>query len=164
MEWVKKEDKYKVPIKSWCSNIEVLAMKQAEDLAMHPVVFHHVSLMPDCHPGYGMPIGGVIAAYNAVIPNAVGVDIGCGMGSVRTNLPVSETSREKLREVVTLVKKYIPCGEGKAHKSRQTWDNLDLWAFPSPQGIYFLTNVTTSLSFSLLVSDTGRLVLTDPIP
>jgi tRNA-splicing ligase RtcB len=95
----KKRKKYKVPIKSWCSNLEGLAMKQAEDLAMHPVVFYHVSLMPDCHPGYGMPIGGVIAADNAAIPNAVGVDIGCGMGSVRTNLPVSETSRNSLREV-----------------------------------------------------------------
>ena len=125
MEWVKKEDKYKVPIKSWCSNLEDVAMKQAEDLAMHPVVFHHVSLMPDCHPGYGMPIGGVIAADNAVIPNAVGVDIGCGMGSVRTNLPVSETSRENLRAVVTLVKKYVPCGEGNAHKEPQAWENLD---------------------------------------
>jgi len=125
MEWVKKEEKYKVPIKSWCSNLEDVAMKQAEDLAMHPVVFHHVSLMPDCHPGYGMPIGGVIAADNAVIPNAVGVDIGCGMGSVRTNLPVSETGRENLRAVVTLVKKYIPCGEGNAHKEPQAWENLD---------------------------------------
>ena len=105
MEWVKKEEKYKVPVKSWCSHVEELAMKQACDLAMHPVVFHHVSLMPDCHPGYGMPIGGVIAADNAVIPNAVGVDIGCGMGSVRTSLLVSETSRQTLRQVVTLVKK-----------------------------------------------------------
>nr|WP_321403696.1 RtcB family protein [uncultured Desulfobacter sp.] len=125
MEWVKKEEKYKVPIKSWCLNLEELAMKQAEDLAMHPVVFHHVALMPDCHPGYGMPIGGVIAADNAIIPNAVGVDIGCGMGSVRTNLPVSETSRNSLREVVTLVKNYVPCGEGNAHKSPQAWENLN---------------------------------------
>ena len=125
MEWVKKKKNYKVPIKSWCSNLEGLAMKQAEDLAVHPVVFRHVALMPDCHPGYGMPIGGVIAADNAVIPNAVGVDIGCGMGSVRTSLPVSETSRNSLREVVTLVKKYVPCGEGKSHNAPQTWENLD---------------------------------------
>ena len=136
MEWIKKEDRYKVPIKSWCANIEELAMKQAEDLAMHPVVFHHVSLMPDCHPGYGMPIGGVIAVDNAVIPNAVGVDIGCGMGSVRTSLPVSETSREDLRKVVTLVKKYVPCGEGRAHKSRQTWENLDEMEVYEERGWY----------------------------
>jgi tRNA-splicing ligase RtcB len=125
MKWIKKEDRYKVPIKSWCSDVEDLAMKQAEDLAVHPKVFHHVSLMPDCHPGYGMPIGGVIAASEAVIPNAVGVDIGCGMGAVRTSLPVAETTREKLRQVVIQVKKYVPCGEGKAHPSRQVWEGLD---------------------------------------
>lgn len=125
MEWVKKEDKYRVPIKSWCRNVEDLAMKQAEDLAMHPAVFRHVSLMPDCHPGYGMPIGGVIATTDVVIPNAVGVDIGCGMGAVKTNIPVAETTREKLREVTHQVKKAVPCGEGRAHKCRQAWDGLD---------------------------------------
>lgn len=125
MEWVKKEDNYNVPIKSWCADIDEMALKQAQDLAMHPVVFRHVALMPDCHPGYGMPIGGVIAALDAVIPNAVGVDIGCGMGSLKTNIAVSETSREKLRQVVELIKKSIPSGEGRAHKTEQPWEGLD---------------------------------------
>ena len=75
MEWIKDEDNFDVPIKSWCKDIEDGAMAQAADLAKHPVVFRHVALMPDCHQGYGMPIGGVIACTNAVIPNAVGVDI-----------------------------------------------------------------------------------------
>lgn len=136
MEWIKKEDNYKVPIKSWCKNVEDLAMKQATDLATHPVVYHHVALMPDCHPGYGMPIGGVIAALDAVIPNAVGVDIGCGMGSVRTNIPVSETNQEKLRQIVTRIKKYIPCGEGKANKDRQLWEGLDDIDMYSQKGWY----------------------------
>jgi len=125
MEWIKKKDNYKVPIKSWCRDLEDLALAQAQDLARHPVVFHHVALMPDCHVGYGMPIGGVIAAKDAVIPNAVGVDIGCGMGSVRTNIPVSETSREKIREIVERVKETVPCGEGRAHKKAQAWEGLD---------------------------------------
>nr|MDJ0913370.1 RtcB family protein [Desulfobacterales bacterium] len=86
MEWIKDEDNFKVPVKSWCQDIEEGAMAQAADLARHPVVFRHVALMPDCHQGYGMPIGGVIACTNAVIPNAVGVDIGCGMGAVRTSI------------------------------------------------------------------------------
>lgn len=125
MQWIKKEDNYKVPIKSWCKDVEDTAMKQASDLAMHPVVYHHVSLMPDCHPGYGMPIGGVIAAKDAVIPNAVGVDIGCGMGSVRTNIQVCQTNRENIRQVVKQVKQYVPCGEGRANKIRQPWEGLD---------------------------------------
>lgn len=124
MEWIKNEGNYKVPVKSWCKDIEDGAMSQAEDLARHPVVFHHVSLMPDCHQGYGMPIGGVIACENAVIPNAVGVDIGCGMGAVKTSIPVADTSRELLREIITLVKKKIPCGEGNAYPKAQSWEGF----------------------------------------
>ena len=51
----------KVPIKSWCANIEVGARAQALNVANHPAIFHHFALMPDCHQGYGMPIGGVAA-------------------------------------------------------------------------------------------------------
>ncbi len=125
MEWGKKEAHFMVPIKSWCDSVEDMAMQQAQDLAVHPVVWHHVALMPDCHPGYGMPIGGVIAADNAVIPNAVGVDIGCGMESVRTSIPVEETCRDTLRQVTFEVKKTVPCGEGKSHRDKQKWQGLE---------------------------------------
>lgn len=124
MEWVKKEEYFRVPIKSWCGDVEEIAMAQASDLARHPAVFRHVSLMPDCHPGYGMPIGGVIACEDAVIPNAVGVDIGCGMGAVQTTVSASEATRERLREAVTLVKEQVPCGEGKAHRKAQSWEGF----------------------------------------
>lgn len=125
MKWVKKEDNYRVPIKSWCEDMETEAMKQAEDLARHPSVFRHVALMPDCHPGYGMPIGGVIACADDIIPNAVGVDIGCGMGAVRTSIPVTEADRPRLRELITRIRERIPCGEGRSHRSGQSWDHLD---------------------------------------
>lgn len=125
MEWIKKEEQYRVPIKSWCNLVEDTALAQAVDLARHPAVYHHVALMPDCHPGYGMPIGGVIACENAVIPNAVGVDIGCGMGAVKTSIPVADASRETIREIVTRVKELIPCGEGKAHKDAQDWEGFE---------------------------------------
>ena len=65
------------PIKSWCPDIEEGALDQAKNLANLPFVFKHVALMPDTHLGYGMPIGGVIATQGVVVPNAVGVDIGC---------------------------------------------------------------------------------------
>ena len=121
MEWVKKEENYRVPIKSWCRNIEDGALAQAIDLTQHPTVYHHISLMPDCHQGYGMPIGGVIACKEAVIPNAVGVDIGCGMGAVQTSINVAESTWEKIRKVTTLLKQRVPCGEGRAHKTPQRW-------------------------------------------
>ena len=125
MEWIKNEENFNVPVKSWCNDIEDGAMDQAVDLAKHPVVFSHVALMPDCHQGYGMPIGGVIACTNAVIPNAVGVDIGCGMGAVRTSIDVSEATRDQLRDVVKRVKETVPCGEGRAHKKAQNQDGFD---------------------------------------
>jgi tRNA-splicing ligase RtcB (3'-phosphate/5'-hydroxy nucleic acid ligase) len=49
----------KIPIVSWCKDADEETLVQAENLASHPAVFHHVALMPDCHVGYGMPIGGV---------------------------------------------------------------------------------------------------------
>ena len=86
MKWIK-DIKNSIPVKSWCDQVEPGALEQAVNLAKHPVTFKHIALMPDCHVGYGMPIGGVIACENAVIPNAVGVDIGCGMIAVETDCP-----------------------------------------------------------------------------
>ena len=72
----------KLPIKLWLPGDEELdeaTMQQAKNLANLPVARFWVGVMPDCHLGYGMPIGGVLATEKAVVPNAVGVDIGCGM-------------------------------------------------------------------------------------
>lgn len=77
MKWVRYEESMNVPIKSWCHSIEVGALKQAFNMSKHPAVFHHIALMPDVHQGYGVPIGSVIACKDAIIPNAVGVDVSC---------------------------------------------------------------------------------------
>lgn len=74
------------PIKLWLQNIEPGALSQARNLANLPFVFRHIAIMPDAHQGYGMPIGAVMATRGVVVPNAVGVDIGCGMCAVRTSL------------------------------------------------------------------------------
>jgi tRNA-splicing ligase RtcB len=72
--------------------------------------------MPDTHVGYGMPIGGVIAAENTIIPNAVGVDIGCGMVFEQTNIPVEllmtkETGNGKLAQsIIGEIMSAIPTG------------------------------------------------------
>lgn len=73
-------------IKLWLDDIEEGALQQAKNLANLPFVFKHVAIMPDSHQGYGMPIGGVLATKGVVIPNAVGVDIGCGICAVKTSL------------------------------------------------------------------------------
>ncbi len=89
-------DKY--PIKIWAERdtIEDSCLEQAEHIAMLPFTYKWAALMPDTHTGKGMPIGGVVACDGAVIPNAVGVDIGCGMAFVQTDIPVA-----LLRETIT---------------------------------------------------------------
>ena len=68
-----------IPIKLWLNDIEEGALAQAKNLANLPFAFKHISIMPDSHQGYGMPIGGVLLTKGVIIPNAVGIDIGCGM-------------------------------------------------------------------------------------
>jgi tRNA-splicing ligase RtcB len=122
MKWVKEQENKALPIKSWCEEVEPGALEQAQALSRHPVIVRHVALMPDCHQGYGMPIGGVIACANAVIPNAVGVDIGCGMGAVKTDLRAAEIDGpSRIRELLEYIKQRVPVGEGHAHKEERTW-------------------------------------------
>ena len=106
-----------VPIKSWCPDPEEGTLRQAKNMAALPIVFSHVCLMPDAHEGYGMPIGGVIAARNIVIPNAVGVDIGCGMRAVKTSL--KEIGTDEIKQIMSGIRARIPLGF-KHHKNRQT--------------------------------------------
>ena len=125
MEFVKSEG-LPIHIKSWCRDIEDTAMTQAENLARHPALRHHVALMPDCHCGIGMPIGGVIAAKDAVIPAAVGVDIGCGMIAVETDIPAEKLEDMRFRRAIhSRIKELVPVGEGKMHKDPQAWDGFE---------------------------------------
>ncbi len=126
MKWEKMEEGYLRPIKSWCENCEEGAVKQAENLAKHPALFGHVSLMPDAHQGYGMPIGGVIAADNVIIPSAVGVDIGCGMIAVETDIPAERLEDMSIRrEFQNKLKARIPVGEGEHFKEAQEWEGFE---------------------------------------
>ncbi len=106
-----------IPIKLWLEDIEDGALDQAKHLANLPFVFKHISLMPDTHQGYGMPIGGVMATKNVIIPNAVGVDIGCGMCAVKTSL--IEIDTDTLKKIMSEIRKVIPVGFSH-HKKRQS--------------------------------------------
>lgn len=113
----------KVPIKMWLTDIEEGAMEQAKDLAELPFVHKHVALMPDCHKGYGMPIGGVMACDKVVVPNAVGVDIGCGMCAVMTSLEASELSTSTLGSIKSAIEETIPSGFNH-HDKPQEWSGF----------------------------------------
>lgn len=106
----------KVPVKMWLEDIEDGALAQIRNLANLPFAFNSVAIMPDAHQGYGMPIGGVLATHGVVIPNAVGVDIGCGMCAVKTSL--KELSTETLKQIMGEIRHAIPVGFNH-HKERK---------------------------------------------
>ena len=85
----------RVPIKSWAPDLEGSALEQATNLSNLPFAIRHVALMPDAHTGYGMPIGGVLFADGAVVPYAIGVDIGCGVALVETDLTAGPCPRRQ---------------------------------------------------------------------
>ena len=92
----------------WLDDIEDGAMLQAMHVANLPFAFMHVAMMPDAHQGFGMPIGTVLATRDTVIPNAVGVDIGCGMHLIKTDL--TEIDKEGIVKIMADIRKNIPLG------------------------------------------------------
>jgi tRNA-splicing ligase RtcB len=105
-----------IPIKLWLNKIDSGAMAQARNLADFPFAFHHVAIMPDAHKGYGMPIGGVLATRDVVIPNAVGVDIGCGMVAVQTT--VRNLQKAVVKQILDKLRQVVPVGFNH-HKEAQ---------------------------------------------
>ena len=98
----------KIPIKMWLEDLEEGAMRQLRNLANLPFAYKHIAVMPDAHQGYGMPIGGVLATQGVIIPNAVGVDIGCGMCAMRSNL--EDVDREILKKIIGGIRAAVPVG------------------------------------------------------
>lgn len=106
-------------VKMWTTEVDDMAREQIENLASLPFVHHHIALMPDCHGGMGMPIGGVLPTKDVVIPNAVGVDIGCGMCAVKTNIRARRLTEKILRKVIMKgIRERIPLGMDH-HKEMQ---------------------------------------------
>lgn len=107
------EKKQRIPLKIWMSSeseLEEGAFKQAMNLTQLAFAYHHIALMPDAHLGYGMPIGGVLAADGAILPNAVGLDIGCGMRAVKTSRLASDISLQWLNLMMKNINRTIPRG------------------------------------------------------
>ena len=111
----------RIPIKLWLDDIDDNALEQARNLAKLPFTYHHIAIMPDAHLGYGMPIGGVMATRGVIVPNAVGVDIGCGMCAVRSSLDHYDT--DSLKKVMSIIRDNVPVGFNH-HKEKQTWDGF----------------------------------------
>ena len=111
-----------IPIKIWLDEPEEGSIIQAKNLANLPFAFKQICLMPDTHQGYGMPIGGVLATKGVIIPNAVGVDIGCGMCAVKTNVKADGISKEDIKKIMSGVRELIPLGFD--HQKERQDENL----------------------------------------
>jgi tRNA-splicing ligase RtcB len=102
-------DKYEVPVKIYTDEVEHQALAQLANIARLPFIHDHVAAMPDVHAGIGATVGAVIPTRGAIIPAAVGVDIGCGMNAVRLSL-AAEQLPDNLSTVRSAIEAAVPLG------------------------------------------------------
>src|SRR5436190_4115504 len=106
-----------VPVKIYTTELEATARLQLVNISKLPIVHHHVAAMPDVHLGIGATVGSVIPTKQAIIPAAVGVDIGCGMIARRLSLTANDLDEERLRKVFKQISRDVPVGFG-SHNDR----------------------------------------------
>jgi tRNA-splicing ligase RtcB len=125
-----------VPIKMWTRGVPVEdgARAQLARAAQMPFVFKHVAVMPDVHVGIGATVGSVIPTKGAVIPAAVGVDIGCGMMAARTSLVASDLP-DNLEAIRSVIEQAVPHGRsvGRGQRDHGSWGSpppaiVEAWA------------------------------------
>src|SRR3954470_11029872 len=99
-----------VPVKVYTGDLEPQARAQLINISRLPVVHHHVAAMPDVHLGIGATVGSVIPTVKAIIPAAVGVDIGCGMMAARLSLTGDDFSEKELKKIFGQIERDVPVG------------------------------------------------------
>jgi len=108
-----------VPVKIYTDDIEPSAREQLVNLSQLPIIHHHVAAMPDVHAGIGATVGTVIATKHAIIPAAVGVDIGCGMIAARTSLAADQIDEQKLKRIFDQISRDVPVGREQHRDGRE---------------------------------------------
>ncbi|MFL6239387.1 MAG: RtcB family protein [Actinomycetes bacterium] len=136
---------------SWASTIEPDTIAQAARTARLPIVAGHVALMPDAHVGIGATVGSVIPTKGAVIPAAVGVDIGCGMVAMETDLTATDLP-DSLDTLLPLIEKRVPAGVGKGHDSIVDARALDAVGLPTATELTSKQVATVGRQFGTLGS------------
>ena len=106
-----------VPVKIWTEDVEGTALQQLKNLSSMPFLHKHIACMPDVHAGKGSTIGSVIATDGAIIPAAVGVDIGCGMNAVQLTLTAKDLP-DNLHEIRNSIEKMIPLAATEGHAGK----------------------------------------------
>jgi len=107
-----------VPVKVYTGEIEPEARLQLVNISKLPIVHHHVAAMPDVHLGIGATVGSVIPTKKAIIPAAVGVDIGCGMMAAQLSLTANELNEASLKKVFNQISRDVPVGFGQHDDGR----------------------------------------------
>ena len=114
----------RLPVKVWATDLEPEAEMQVKNLANLPFIHKHVAVMPDAHAGKGSTIGTVIATHGAIIPAAVGVDIGCGMCAVKLPFTIDALGGdEKLRSLRHSIERSVPTGR---HGNKDVSDRVNV--------------------------------------
>ena len=108
-----------VPVQVYTDDLEASARQQLVNLSQLPIIHHHVAAMPDVHAGIGATVGTVIATKHAVIPAAVGVDIGCGMIAARTSLTADQLDEKNLKRVFDQISRDVPVGRDQHREGRE---------------------------------------------
>jgi tRNA-splicing ligase RtcB len=106
-----------VPVRIYTNEVEPAARLQLVNVSRLPIVHHHVAAMPDVHLGIGATVGSVIPTRRAIIPAAVGVDIGCGMMASRLSLSASRLDEKSLKKTFDQISRDVPVGFAQ-HKDR----------------------------------------------
>ena len=120
---------------SWATDIDEQTLAQAERSASLPFIPGHVALMPDAHFGYGATVGSVIPTKGAIIPSAIGVDIGCGMIAARLNLSATDLP-DDLQPLHSSIARAVPAGVGRGHHAAASGVGADVAMpdLPATQG------------------------------
>ena len=120
--------KAKVPVKIWSElhSVESAALDQLTNIANLPFVFKHVAAMPDVHLGKGATVGSVVATKGAICPAAVGVDIGCGMMAIKTDLNANIV-QDKIKEIRHSIERSVPVGHEGNKKIVASVSNWKGW-------------------------------------
>jgi tRNA-splicing ligase RtcB len=108
----------RLPVKVWTDDIDFKAEQQLSRVANLPFIVSHVAAMPDVHLGKGATVGSVIATDKAIIPAAVGVDIGCGMNAVRLSINANQLP-DSLKPIRSAIESVVPLGPGGKHRDPQ---------------------------------------------
>jgi tRNA-splicing ligase RtcB len=126
----------RVPVKIWTDEVDDRSREQLSNIASLPFIHHHVAAMPDVHLGIGATIGSVIATHKAIIPAAVGVDLGCGMVAARLSITANELDEKALQKVFDQISRDVPVGRDQHRDERVLVDA----AKPFEPGLKSLTD------------------------